>query len=229
MTTYTINLYSSGTLHNYCNNQYGDGERAIKRAKTYFEGAFDQHSQHSVNVNLEYSNVPAPVEDYDEPFYAEDPCGWGTVYYNYLFEWFRHYRVCNLSTPSADVHLLLTHGNNTSGGNIDWNHGHGVAITGAHIADLPSSYYTSGATSAYDGMGTALHEFGHYAMGNVDESHSRGQDYYHYPQGWFVTPMLDPTTKTAQDGENACNQTIYSTSEADGWEMWWDDCCTGEW
>lgn len=222
MVTYTLNLYTSQKLHDYCSNRFGDGYRAIKRAETFFEGAFGQHSSHSASVNPQFFKVPAPVEGYNDPFYAA-PC-YGSNYYTWLHDWLRDWRACNPSGSSADVHLLLTSTSNTSGGAM-WYDGYGTATTGRYIAELPSSYYTLGVGNGFDGMETALHEFGHYAMGAVDEPHQRGDDSY-TQHGWAITPMLK--LGEISDGENSCEDPIYANS-VDAFHMYWDDCCTQEW
>lgn len=223
MAYYTINLYTTQELYNYCSGQYSDGYRAIKRAETFFEGAFDQHSSHSASVDAQFLKVPAPVEGYNDPFYA-DPCV-GTEYYSWLHNWFRDWRTCNSAGSSADVHLLLTETNNTKGGAMAYD-GYGTAITGKYIADLPSSYSTRGSSDAFDGMHTALHEFGHYAMGSVPDDHQRGDDRPFGFSGWSITPMLKLGQIT--NGENYCGDDI-DANRVNGFDMYWDGCCTQEW
>jgi len=224
MAHYDIRLFTSEELYDYCDSEYNWGWRAAANALTYFEGAFDREN-HTADVAASIEKkIPAPTEHYDRSFY-DNPCGAYFKYYESLTSWFGHdYLPCS-SLETAEVNILLTKTNNAGGGSLSRNTGAGVVQTGKYIADLPSTFEERGNTKAFSAMDTALHEFGHYAMGGVPGSHQRGRTKYK-SDGDYITPMLDPGSDDF-DGTNYCG--VKSNTNDWGNEMEWAYCCTKEW
>lgn len=224
MADYTINLYPSVELHDHCVSEYNDGWRATERGEAAFQEAFS-NVPFSANISAKEVQIPAPTEDYTASFYAS-PCV-DTEYFPDLGSWWYSYWVCNVQS-SADVNLLVTKdGQATGGGAMDPSNGIGLTQTGAFLGDVPLSPSRRANNKAYDCAGTLLHEFAHYAMDGVPESHLRGD----FETGWggtkYVTPMLDPN-HDEWDGENHCGEAQPQPSDW-GHIFDWHDCCTQEW
>jgi hypothetical protein len=226
MTSFDVVLYTSRKLRNYCDNSYGDPNRALKRAETYLKGAMNRVSGHYISVDYETDQIPAPIEFYkDSSGFTWNRCYTGETTYNWLQNWFRDYLACEQLPKGGDCTILLTSlYDETDGGVMATGDGIGVVCPGRYIAGLPSYFRYRGTSNNTNAADTLLHEFGHYAMGSVSKSHQRGDNY----------PLADngfPTTLSnglAYGDANACGQGFYPES-TDGQELIWDDCCTNLW
>lgn len=226
MASYDVIFYGSEELRDHCRNEYGDAARAQKRAALYLEESGNRLSNHSITTSVGDGDIPAPVE----PYHVDDAFSWyhcdfGWLDYHWLQKWFRHYHTCEWF-ETGDVTMLLTYaGFSTSGGVMDTDTGFSVAQTGYYIAQLPDSYQKRGTSNDIDGVDTVLHEFAHFAMGGVADSHQRADEYIWDFERSYPTVM----NNALDDGdENHCGQ-VYQPSDPDAMELYWDDCCRQEW
>jgi len=239
MSHYDIGIYATNELQTYCENNHSESTRAQKRCKTSFEGAFNRLSSHSANITVEEYYIPAPFETktVDNPI-VDSFCNFTGVSYSELGVWWKDYNQASCNDfPGHEVALLLSsvEDGSTSGGAMDPSSGHGIAVTGNLISWLPQNYTTHAGESDQDdsigpgsdlnlyfgiqAISTALHEFGHYAMGGgTTKSHQRGEN--------IERNNKDYMTAMGADSYNYCGKYV---GGQDGGEVWWSDCCIQEW
>lgn len=227
MVTYDVVIHGSQELRDYCESEHGDRLRAQERAVTYLEGAGDRLYDHTINAQAIDTDVPAPIEDYHtDSAFEYTMCYGSEVEYNWLHAWLRDYAGCYGIEDGDDCTILLTSiDGRISGGAMDPGTGHSTVTTGQLISHLPSSYQERGDSYAIDAAETLLHEFGHYAMGHVEDSHQRGDE-------WYAT--LDNSNMTVMGNGLSDGDTNYCGQDVDirggqGFELYWDDCCRQEW
>lgn len=221
MVSYDINLYTSQELYDYCeNSSFNYGYEALYRTKTYLDGAFNR-TPHSATVRTKNDKIPAPQEDYRGPFTTSNPCGPGQIEYSDLVEWWIDYANCNL-LDQGDVTMLITATDYISGGKMYNSNGFSVSITGKNLIEASESYQNYGMGSEYRAVRTPHHEFGHFAMGDVDSSHDWGDTFTHGTSDHYMTPMY------VQGSANQCSEGVSLQGDR-GWEQVWSDCCQGEW
>lgn len=226
-----IKLYQSLALGDYCENTYNDRYRALKNAKTYIEGAFDQTGHY---VGVDYETDEPYIKDQcwnpDSTFEQAYPCDPNfTIEYNSPKEYFKDWIECGDKPTASDQTILLTNCDARSGGI-----GGDIAFTqtGQNVAELPTSYQTDGSSAAFDAMATVLHEIGHHCMkngecGNTDYSEHHFGRLGEY--GWwdhYETPM--GKWNKISPSENACCQDHVEQNKK-YWKMTWSDCALAIW
>lgn len=221
MATFDISIYVTQELYNHCDDEYGDGFRAQKRAKTFIEGA-DNKMSDNVYVKTPSDVYDAPVDELGNSFDARYPCDQTfTVSYDGLVQWWKDKVDCDLGTTD-DCDLLLTNGDSGNHG-VTLGNQYACAEGGKHIADLPSSYDDRGYGKAYNAMETLMHEFAHALMdgknddGTTYDEHAVGDSLYH-DGDYFETMMTNGTIGS----NNECDDYVASP---DGYAMEWADCC----
>lgn len=191
MSHWNIKLWRTYDNHSYCEDQYGDGKIALKRAKTYIEGAFDEIDGEYVDVDINTSPVTgSPTEKCQESFTTDHPCGYyDRVHFDSLLKYFQEWLGCN-DSEADHCNMLLTNGNNHPGGGWSLVKGkYGTVASGYFLPELPSNYvkYQS-KNDAYQAMAATLHEIGHNIMKGGDNHHQRGAT-FSTRSGKVNTPM----------------------------------------
>ena len=227
-----IIIYQTGRLQDWCYRNTSSSYTALKRAKTYTEGAFDR-TQHTCSVEYR-TEACNPDRDCYNTFEQEHPCFGSQVEYNHAGSYFFDWVTCGRDTGD-DATLLLSYCDGTTSGGRVMSADEGIcwALTGKYIAQLPSTYYDYGSSNCYDGMETALHELGHCFMQRRDCADPDHSD-HHYGNAYtepfenkhYLTPMgiwnkIDPD-------ENACCK----PHETDGtryYDMTWSECSIAAW
>lgn len=212
--SFEIAVYHTTKLANYCDETYGNSERARNRAKTFIEGAFGE-SNHTCNVLTPSTEINAPQEEPKSSFNATYPCSDVPGTFSSLVGWFdAAFDNCSNLSTAADADLLLTNDPGEAG--ISVGNQFACSAGGPNIADLPSSYKQFGCSQPYNSMQTALHELTHCLLdGSFDES--KIGDVYEHFNGSAKTPMATPGEK------NVCGTHVPSADSC--WEMRWSNCC----
>jgi len=186
------------------------------------DGAFDR-TPYSASLRTDSEVVSAPVEDYDTAFTAPYPCDPNySIDYDNLLQWWKDYIACNSVDEGGDVTMLITGKKANGGGRVNLSGGEAHVQTGKLLVQCPSTYQEYGMGDKYRAMRTVHHEFGHYAMGDVDYSHDWGDTFTHGTSDHYMTPMY------VQAGANQCGESVEQSGDR-GWEQVWSDCCQTQW
>lgn len=239
MTDYDVMIYATESLRDYCRDEHYDASRAERRAKQYLEGAFDRVSGHSISASIGDTDVPAPFEQYK----VDDPVSYTMCYgsepeYEWLHAWFRDYTACYGLDQADDVTMLLSNTSTKSGGAMSPDDGFSAVQTGRKLSHASYGYESRGTSDAILAMDTVHHEFAHYAMGRVENSHQRGDDYYYTSDTRYLTPMANGLDNCSYCNcsnddiadENHCGYSVDPTHfDCEASELYWAYCCRKEW
>lgn len=231
-TTYDVAVYASSELRSWCSNNYSNATEAQERAQEYIEGAFGYVSNYSVNVTIVDTDVPAPVEHYDQSFQTGYPCDpWKTVDYNNLYDWWKDWMDCQASVDAADSNILITSTDQSDGGRAGTGGTRAVAQVGRYLARAPTNYTTYGCYLKHSAAETVLHEIAHnFTDGSIyddypntnDPAHKLGREIYHSEiSGYAYTPLA------TKGQDNVCERYVPNADTC--WQLHWADCCENHW
>lgn len=220
MASFNTRIYGTEELHS---NQ---GVTPLNRVETWLDHALNDDSSHSADITVADSyKIPAPTEESQTRFYAEDPCAaGGEVAWDYLSNWWYYYAECNYATSDCD--LLIT---NSTGyvGRCAENTAAvvegGPMLADAHTDTSDLFFHSDGGT--WDAMQTALHEAGHAFMyGGQDgfEEHNVGMTYYN--SGDYHRSPFCKMNKNKSPDENECGHNTYDVTDSKNWYMAYSEC-----
>lgn len=230
MAEYEVAVYITDALYNYGQSDFNDGFVAQKRARKYIQGAFDRIG-HSVSFLTPSATPNAPTQKYDKSFTTACPCDIRyNCSYGSLLDWFKDWIECNNKPQAADSNLLLSNKETANGGNAYPGGIYAHSQTGKLIARLPDQYHGYGYKKKYNGMETGLHEIAHNLMGDVGDEDQDGAG-HHDVASAYGHSQTQPDTISAMEVEGSTNDCGYliDTSNVEGYEMLWSDCCVSNW
>lgn len=161
-TAYSVGVYMSEELENYCEDNYGNSNIALENVEEALKLAFDGLPSVEIDIDKYTFGIDTPTESLDE----EDIVFDGELYDDLLY-WWEEQGVFN-----EDSNLLLTNqpDDDIRGYAFVGSRVAAVAGTGAECADVTVDGQQG--SDSYGGLQTAVHEVGHNLM------LYRGEDQY---------------------------------------------------
>jgi hypothetical protein len=215
------------------------GLEARDRAAFYLEDAINEKQGRSVNIIKPSTFPEPPIQDCYQSFTDEDWAGFGTRTYSCLGQWIHVYTENKAVPHSEDAVLLLTDVSSTAHGKTwkVWSNEEepaaGAGIGGAEYlpalnSDSATRYRgTTAEKQAFDAMNTVLHEVGHCLL-TIDDfnEHRTGEITKNPAESYreYKTPMGLNGEKT-----NACGWTYNTHPSNVEHQLWYSNCCEGEW
>lgn len=229
MGNFQLSVFTTHELYNKCENDGLGGYAARDTAVDFLRQAFSKSPNHTSDVEVGSTKIPAPQEEIRSSFSARKPCTFDTAYYDNLNDWWGDYTACTSLNKSKDCDLLLTAATGSGLGGPPYACAGGGYEAAVYYATTGIKDYTD--DSAGNKVDAILEEAGHCFSQDVSDL-----DYINYGDGtiahdngvlfehggsYYITPIgIGGDTQY-----NNCGQEVNKSRwNGTGWEHQYSDC-----